>query len=481
MEGQSANYLVFSDVHLGADLVQHVRPWTISRLKQVAKIDRDLCAMLDFYRVNRDPDRPWRLIIAGDLIDFIGISIAPLPTSPLATELTDEERVHGLGSAGDHAALKMRAVASRHILVFERLARFIADGHTLVLVRGNHDIDFHWETARRAFVEALVERVPGLADDPEARATFEGRIEFYPWFYYVKDLLYVEHGHQFDAACNYPHQLAPIRTDDPTRISWSISDWLLRAVVRPTPGLNPAGHDHATIVRYLKLIWSLGVMGALRLGWRAGVACANALRTGRDLLGERARAIREEHDSRMAELAQRMRVKLEHLRELASMWPSPVSRRVAAVLRMMFIDRIALGFTAVAALVAVILLELPLPFGMPIAGVIVGATVAYFPWSQKRRAFDLDPTYAMRAGARRIARLLPTRFVIMGHTHEPIVEAIDEATTYVNLGHWGVDDVDGPAQDPTRTHLVLRWVGDELRAEFCRWIPAHGPEPVPPA
>src|SRR5687767_11771111 len=153
--------------------------------------------MLDWYREHRDPERPWRLIIAGDLVDFVGMSIAPLPGSALEADQTAEERRNGMGSGHDRAVSKMRAVARRHSHVFEKLARFVADGHSLALVRGNHDIDFHWEAARDAFVEAIVERIDASAS-AEDRAALAARVEFHPWFYYVEGLLYVEHGHQYD-------------------------------------------------------------------------------------------------------------------------------------------------------------------------------------------------------------------------------------------------------------------------------------------
>ena len=66
------NYLLFSDVHLGADLVQHARPWTVGRLRRVLQIDRELSSMLDHYREQADPERPWTLsgpvCEAGDLL-----------------------------------------------------------------------------------------------------------------------------------------------------------------------------------------------------------------------------------------------------------------------------------------------------------------------------------------------------------------------------------------------------------------------------
>src|SRR5688572_21376934 len=100
------NYLLFSDVHLGGDLVQHARPWTVARLRETLRLDRELSSMLDHYRAQAEPGQPWKLIIAGDLVDFVGMSISPRDGSPLHTPLTEEEHRHGLGSASDHVVHK---------------------------------------------------------------------------------------------------------------------------------------------------------------------------------------------------------------------------------------------------------------------------------------------------------------------------------------------------------------------------------------
>jgi len=81
-------------------------------------------------------------------------------------------------------------------------------------------------------------------------------------------------------------------------------------------------------------------------------------------------------------------------------------------------------------------------------------------------------------GARRIAKLLPTRWIVMGHTHTPRVQPLDERTTYVNLGHWGVDDLDHPGATAPCTHMVLRIVAGQPIAEFLRWDPVLGPMPT---
>ncbi|MCA9602098.1 MAG: metallophosphoesterase, partial [Myxococcales bacterium] len=473
---KSSNYIVFSDVHLGADLVQHVRPWTLKRLKQAARVDRDLCAMIDLYRAHADPEHPWRLVIAGDLVDFIGMSIAP--EMGFEGELNDEEREYGLGSTEAQATAKMRAVAKRHGHVFEKLAGFVADGHAIALVRGNHDIDFHWASAQRAFIEALVDHRPELSDDVDARTQFEARVEFFPWFFYVEGLLYVEHGHQFDAMCSYHHLLAPVSPLDPRRICWSFSDLLLRQIVRPTPGVGSEGHESRGIADYVRFGVSLGIRGAAKLFYRYVSATLSALGRWRAYVGEKAAAIQREHERQLDALAGRMRIGAEKFRAIAALWPRPVTSGGLPVLRSMFIDRM-LFLSAAATIVTVTGLLIPAAYWAPLSLGLLAMSAGYWVWSARARHRDVDPRVQMHLAASYSAKVLPSRYVVMGHTHEPVAERVADDVTYVNLGNWGVDDVDGPPGDePPRTHLVLRWVGDRAEAAFLKWNPGEAPVPA---
>lgn len=462
------NYLLFSDVHLGADLVQHAAPWTLSRLKEAARVDRDLTAMLEHYRSVSDPERPWCLVIAGDLVDFVGMSIAPVEGD---LELNDEERIYGLGSASAHAAHKMRAVAARHFRVFEALSAFVAEGHRVVIVRGNHDVEFHWEEAQQAFVEALAERA---RLDDEARVAFAARVEFAPWFYYVEGLLYVEHGHQYDATCSHEHPLVPVSPRDPKRIHESFSDVLVRRVVRPTRGLDSDGHDHATFVDYLRIVVRVGFVGALTLGRRYVAAIVDLIRAGRELMLEQAKEVRAEHERRMELLATRARVGMDRLRELRAFQVAPVSARAFGVLVALFADRVLLGLGLVVC--AVIFAVAGLPWWATILGAtpVLGVSLEVLRRAMRLRAQVFGQSERLKQTARKIVRVLPARFVVMGHTHEPMLERFDNSV-YVNLGAWAVDDLaDGPPKDAPRTHLVIRLVGAKVEAVLARWDSRDG-------
>jgi UDP-2,3-diacylglucosamine pyrophosphatase LpxH len=470
------NYLLFSDVHLGADLVQHARPWTVSRLRQVLRIDRELSAMLDHYRQHAEPGRPWQLIIAGDLVDFMGMSIAPRDDHPLETPLTEEERLHGLGSTRDHAALKMRAVAERHALVFEKLAQFVAEGHSLMLVRGNHDVDFYWETARAAFVEALVARAGDAVAEPEARAAFEQRVDFRHWFYYVEGLLYVEHGHQYDETCAYDNVLAPLSPRDPKRIAYSFSDILMRYVVHPTRGMGNSGHDGKTMVHYVQMAFAMGLHGALALGGRYWRAAMVMLRACREHLSEHGHAVRQEHERHLHELGERLRLSLDKLRALSALSARPVTLGFRAILRSLFLD-LAAAMTGSTLLIALLLLTGAIPIGY-VAPLAVALGSGIYVWMKSSRV--IDQCAALRRGAARVAELFPARFVVMGHTHAPLMEPLAGGATYVNLGGWAEDDLDAPTEgqhepNAPRTHLVIRHENGEPRAELRRWCSLNGP------
>jgi UDP-2,3-diacylglucosamine pyrophosphatase LpxH len=464
---EASNYLLFSDVHLGADLVQHAAPWTASRLQAVHSIDHELGTMLDHYREHSDPERPWRLVIAGDFIDLVGMSISA--ASPMATPLTEDELEHGLGSTEDHAAVKMRAVAARHDLLFRKLAHFVAVGHSLVFVRGNHDVEFYWESAQRAFLDALIERVELNAQDLSARKDFEARIEFRHWFYYVRGLLYVEHGHQYDPTCAYHHVLAPRSPRDPRRISYSFSDILLRYVVRPTRELSAEGHENKSLLHYLRLAFSLGLRGCAMLGYRFFSAVGRMLSAWRDQLSERASHVRAEHENELQRISSVFRVSVENLRAMTQLWAIPVTARLASIFRTVFLDGLAAGALALTTIGLLAIFGVVPWSWLPL--MVGGVGLGIFLYVKFSRV--LEPHGALRRGASKLVELMPARYVVMGHTHRPVMEQLSPTSTYVNLGNWTADLLDDHAPPAPCTHLVIRHGEAGPSAELRRWEAGH--------
>jgi len=457
----SHNLLVFSDVHLGSDLVHHARPDAPPRTDTADDRDRELVALLDFYREHPEHRRPWRLVIAGDFVDFVGMSISP-PPNGTRTVLDADDVVLGLGNAEEHTIYKLRCVARRHSLVFEALARFVAAGNALVVVRGNHDVDFHWPSVQDEFIRQLSTYAP----------VRRGQVEFEAWFYYERDRVYVEHGHQYDRYCSHEHLLCPLSPNDHKRSFRSLSDVLLRYIVRPTRGMLETGHERAGALDYLTFALRLGVGGAVALARQFALATLALFRIQREHFGEGARRLRELHERKMAELASLLDLSVESLKALASLQAPPVTRSFSRIAMTMMLDRVLLGVGGtLAVLVAVCLVEKP--GHKVLVGIALAAMAAAVVAVLQRLRRDIDPSSALRDGATRVTRLMPAAIVVMGHTHLPEVTAAPGgSSTYVNLGSWDGDSTFAGS----RTHLVVHEQEDgKSVAELFVWDKAVGP------
>ena len=271
--------LILSDVHLGSDINDRVPPGGAPRRSR--KVDEDLIALFRHYASAAPATERWRAVIAGDFIDFIGIAIAAEGArAHLDTVPDDEEMAHGLGNASDHAREKLLRVAERHAEVLSSLAEFVAQGHALTMVHGNHDIEFHWDAVRTEF-KVILARFAKKAHPDLDEAAFTARIEFNPWFFYADGMAYVEHGHQYDAFCATEYVMAPLSPLDPRRMARGFTDVFLRYVVRPTRGMKEHGHESKGLFDYIGFAIGLGVRGLFGLGWRFASAIIELLRLRR--------------------------------------------------------------------------------------------------------------------------------------------------------------------------------------------------------
>jgi UDP-2,3-diacylglucosamine pyrophosphatase LpxH len=456
--------LVFSDVHLGSDL-NDCTPRTVQR---TVSIDRDLVALLAHYRKEELPRGRWRVVIAGDFIDFIGMSIRS--EAELGTALTDEERAHGLGSAEAHSREKLRRVATRHADVFRELAGFVRDGHALTLIHGNHDIELHWDGVKEDLRAILLRHAEELG--AVDKLAFLERIEFQPWFFYRDGVAYIEHGHQYDPFCATEHVMAPLSPLDPRRVARGFSDVLLRFVVRPTRGMTEHGHEAFGMAHYVAFGARLGLSGMGRLGMRFVRAIGELFSLRRAHLSAASKLLRTEHERRVAKLATATRGGLERLQALLRLQAIPISHTVSGIMASLLLDRAALACAAVMALAVLGAFALWNP------PVLLGVIAVLATWLLVHRHLSgrrkVDPTTTLTERAAQLSHLFPAAFVVMGHTHVP-TETPAGDSTYINLGSWAEEEP-LPDADPmavpspaARTHVVIHVSEDGARAELRTW------------
>lgn len=471
MTTPTESLLVFSDVHLGSDLDDR----HANAPKRSVAVDHDLVELLAHYRKTPPSGERWRIVIAGDFIDFIGMTITS--AEPLATDLNEEEHEHGLGGAADHARQKMRRVAARHADVFEQLAAFIADGHALTIVHGNHDVEFYWDGVQEEFRLCLLGHARARAGQGAIdAAAFAERIEFNPWFFWRDGVAFIEHGHQYDPFCAIPNVMAPVSPLDPRRIVRGFCDVLLRFVVRPTRGMKESGHEHVGVLHYLAFGAQLGLSGMAALTVRFASAIRELFVLRRASLSEAARTLRQEHERRVAKFALATRIGMDRLRALLALQVEPVTSSVSGIFASLLLDRLAVAILATISLVIFAVFGHWRGVGGYGCLAVIGVwTALHLILSRLRK---VDPGAQMTERAAHLARLFPAAFVVMGHTHAPVSTRAGEAT-YINVGSWAEQEEE--PERAARTHLVIHMTAAGPEAHFRTWAPEGPRSFAPPA
>jgi UDP-2,3-diacylglucosamine pyrophosphatase LpxH len=456
------NVLVISDLHLGED----VKPYSVGYLRHLARLERELEDFLDHYTRTRHDGRPWRLIVNGDMVDFMSVCL--LPEGEVDPTITEDERKFGLGSGPQQTKRKLEEVVRRHPGVFRQLARFIASGNELVIVLGNHDMEFHWTVVQDAFREALHRfacELYEMTPSEDSRSAIFAQVSFHPWFYYERDLLYVEHGHQYDEYCSFDYILNPESPRREGGILLSIGHTAIRYFVNLIPDMDPHGQEEWTLPAYLRWAAGQGLRGLVRLIYYYCLMIWRMLGIWHDLR-ERAQDLRrrQEHEARLRELALRYQMDEQLLKRLEALKRPMVLRDLFALVQTLFLDRFALamlwGLSSAAAL-------LWAPAAGKIAIPVLATALAVLGNRLLARRRDLDPGKKLARVPGAIQSIVHTRFIVFGHSHDPVAQPLPEGAWYFNTGTWV------PAERPgllhAFTHLLIRRSDAGAVAQLCQW------------
>ena len=122
--------------------------------------------------------------------EFLGQLGVPKTPAELREAISKVERRFGLETDDYKSAWKLLQIANGHREFFQALAKWINGGGTLLLSKGNHDLELYWPLVRKA-LEALLRREG--ADGP---AVSSRMLYCDDWVRIAN--VYFEHGHKYD-------------------------------------------------------------------------------------------------------------------------------------------------------------------------------------------------------------------------------------------------------------------------------------------
>ena len=491
MTSRDCNYLVASDLHLTLVLDDEDRA-----------TDREVVAFLDNYRSRPAGSRPWCLILAGDVIDLL------YPDMELFLKRYPEAsapRAKGNASYFEHwdvkaLAWRLKKVMEERSELFLALARFLLAGNSLVMIKGNHDVEFQWSVLQEAFVDTLT-RIAREAGESLEGAALAKQIEFSEWFFCEPGRIYVEHGNQYDEFNCSPNFLDPALVHDPNRafapLGSRMTQYLTNAFVEYKPGSS-----QGTFMNYIKRTKQ---MGSRKFISRSLKIIGHALSHAGAVSEEGWRTSGGKEDSRLKLMEKKTGIPREKLRELQGLQATPATAIRGFFFNRMFLDRLFILFFGIAVLITALLLGLlnpgepallaalaasplatavaiiyrfkrkhwnkalrwvvpatlvsscifvPLALGQgTMAGtflvaftcLVVSVSMAIIPLPEM-----LDLSTYLIDRATRIRDLLGVQVVVFGHTHRPAVHKLEGGGLYMNSGGWVNTGMEG-----NHAHAVL--------------------------
>lgn len=433
------NLLVVSDLHLGEALIEP----SAAGKAHLERVSAAFSRFLEYYASHPVAGRPWRLIVAGDMIDFVRARlVAGLP--------------HARRPGGQWASDALDHIVALHRDPFVDLAAFLAAGHEVVVLRGNHDADLHWDEAQARLVEHLVTFAP--CDPAGVRA----RVQFSRWFWHEAELIYVEHGNQYDKFCSFEHVLDPTLGGQ-SELEDPIAHQTFRAFARQIASTcDLHAIDHWKLPDFARWLAGLGprLIGRLLVTYLGSVRWM--LATRRRLL-RLARETHERHAARLRELAAGVGLEHQVVQRLHALRERPAGLRLYHGLRMLYLDQLVALVATLLVVLGVQLSPLDAPTRTELSVAIGGLALVVMGCLLALR--DVSPVPKLSRAARRIREVLPVRYVVFGHSHVPTAERLGHSAVYYNTGSWTGDSGGG------LTHLCI--LRDEPRAELRRWCTTH--------
>ena len=426
------NLLAISDLHLGCDLKAGSRPARRS-------FDAHLAEFLDFHADHRNDGKPWRLILNGDIVDFVAITVTP--DKGEGFEISEEERQFGLDSAEVKCVWKLRKTFERHPQVFDALGRFLHKGNSVHIVRGNHDSEFHWPAVQAEFRKQLADRL-GLRGWPRRR--LERQIEFHPWFYLEPGYFYAEHGNAHD---RYSVQTGFFDfTGVPTsgEMDLPLSSLVLRYFAnRYAEQTDLDEVDTWGLGEYID--WVLKAGNPLRIAadyfvmvWRVTYPIfVQSLKVWRRFARAADHAIARVDDGQAAhvrKLLGRLYGDDAQVKQLLAIASRPAEQSLFDSMQLFYLDRMLL------ALICLFGSWFAVSAAQGLAGRIgaaVGIGIVFAAGTAllaRMRTTDSHPM--LQQAARRIAQIFDVKVIVMGHSHRVVDEPIGGGARYLNLGSW---------------------------------------------
>jgi len=466
---QPSAFAVVSDLHLS----EGVRPDTqrVSRLENFQgdrPFDRFLAHL---ERRAAEKGRPWTLVINGDMLDFLRVTSIPDPDHPPQglPHISATKRKYGLGTSPAESKWQLERIVEGHPVFFRAMARFLLSGQQIIIIKGNHDVNWFWPEVRYRFLELLEGFIHGLCPDGPCReeqvAEALDRLQIHSWLLYVPNLLYLEHGNQYDPVNAFHNFLYPLLADpsspvDQYELDLPYGSFFIRYFFNKVEYQNPLATNYRHSSSYFYSLWRRHFHETWHVVRSYFPYFFRTLGKMQVRQGRRYREMRE-HNARLVGKIGEEYGKKKAVQKIADLQELPFQTKLDFFTHILErpLKKIALATGAILLLSFIWSLlsgwalrsgmnlfyrsaaSLILNYGFVLLGLLL--LLAILKPSRPGTAYRETEPATLRKKAARVAELLGVKYISFGHTHiEDIWKVPGRETWYINTGTWSplIDD-----------------------------------------
>lgn len=274
--GTPRTMLIVSDLHLGQGRDRRTSRFNPRENFLTAE---DFQRLLEYHAPA--PDEQSLLVLNGDTFDFLRIVTTPRSLEDfrawkdalqlLGISKTDQdlavpkhERTYGLRTQDYKCIWKLLCIEQGHPAFFGALRFWVREGGSLVIVKGNHDLELHWPLVHRHL------RLIIGGDDSGAAQ----RIHFCDTGYRIANV-YVEHGHRFERTTAVR---GPAVLPNGTEINYPPGSMVNRYLVNRLEGMEPFLDNIKPLSMLLRTLARKHPIELLRVAHHCAPILARALR-----------------------------------------------------------------------------------------------------------------------------------------------------------------------------------------------------------
>ena len=388
------------------------------------------------------------LVLNGDVFDFD--SVTSIPDNP-SFKVTWLEKKRGLNPEEDKAEYKIQRILNDHPVWVEALSGFIKQGHTVVIVVGNHDLELHFKRVQKLILESFELTEEQLEN-----------VRFCEFFYVSQGDTLIEHGNQYDPFCLAYTPVRPfIIRDERIQVRIPFGNLATRYLINGMGYFNPYSESNyiMTAAEYVRFFFKYMIRTQPLIIWTWLWSSITVLWVS--LLNRITFSVNDPltYEAEIETIAEKANATPRMVREMLQLAVAPATSSPMLVIKELWLDRAFLFLVSFLFLLQIFfIVDRIFSFSFYWILLVYLLFLPFFVFYSKTITSDVQKVKEPKEKILTLSSLITgVNRVVYGHTHKALHEIIGPVE-HLNSGTWSPNfkDVECTVVNSRRNYVLIK-------------------------